>query len=84
MIFAPRSSSASCVMALTVAAVPTGMNAGVSITLCGVVRRPRRPPARSLCKTSKEKCTLRVYQEKINAQMVFTKTTVPQTENAIR
>jgi hypothetical protein len=42
MIEAPSSSSASCVNALTVAAVPTGMNAGVSITPCGVLSLPRR------------------------------------------
>jgi len=42
MIEAPSSSSASCVSALTVAAVPTGINAGVSITPCGVLSFPRR------------------------------------------
>jgi hypothetical protein len=42
MIEAPSSSSAPCVIAFTVAAVPTGINAGVSITPCGVHNFPRR------------------------------------------
>ena len=40
MMPAPSSSSASCVRPLTVAAVPTGMKTGVSITPCGVVKSP--------------------------------------------
>ena len=67
MILALRPSSASCVSAFTVAAVPTGMNTGVSNTPCGVVRRPRLAPVGSLCKSSKEKLTASVYQEKMNA-----------------
>ena len=39
----------------TVAAVPTGMNAGVSIMPCGVVMRPSRAPVGSVARTSKEK-----------------------------
>src|SRR2546422_597657 len=38
-----------------VAAVPTGMKTGVSITPCGVVRRPRRAPLGSVFRTSKRK-----------------------------
>src|SRR5258708_24622174 len=49
---APVAATASGVIALTVAAVPTGMNAGVSMTPCAVVNRPRRAaPSRS--RTSK-------------------------------
>src|SRR5271169_5940036 len=55
MISAPSSSSACCVSPLTVAAVPTGINAGVSITPCGVVKRPRRAPVGSVARTSKRK-----------------------------
>ena len=39
----------------TVAAVPTGMNAGVSITPCGVVSRPSRAPVGSVARISKRK-----------------------------
>ena len=68
MIEAPNSSSASCVNALTVAAVPTGMNAGVSITPCGVLSLPRRADVvASVFSISNEKLTLPVYQEKIHA-----------------
>src|SRR6202162_1213985 len=42
-------------MPLTVAAVPTGMNAGVSITPCGVSSRPSRAPDGSVFSTSKRK-----------------------------
>jgi len=59
---------------LTVAAVPTGMKAGVSIAPCGVVRSPRRAPLGSACKTSNEKLTASVYQEMINAIAVRTTT----------
>src|ERR1700722_11021965 len=52
MICAPRSSRSCCVCPFTVAAVPTGMNAGVSITPCGVVSRPRRAPVGSVASTS--------------------------------
>jgi len=47
--------------------VPTGMNTGVSITPCGVFSCPRRAPVGSFSKTSKEKFTWLVYQEKANA-----------------
>jgi hypothetical protein len=59
---------------LTEAAVPTGMNTGVSTGPCGVVRRPRRAPVASVAVTSNEKLTLRVYQEKINAHPTRTRT----------
>ncbi len=39
---APVAATASGVIALTVAAVPTGMKAGVSILPCAVVSRPSR------------------------------------------
>src|SRR5215469_1496265 len=55
MTCAPRASRSCCVCVLTVAAVPTGMNAGVSMTPCGVVRRPRRAPVGSVARTSKRK-----------------------------
>src|SRR5258708_36836097 len=42
MICAPSSSSVSCGTPFTDATVPTGMNTGVSISACGVSRRPRR------------------------------------------
>src|SRR6516162_3770292 len=42
MISAPRSSRSRCVTALTAPRVPTGMNAGVCTTPCGVVSVPRR------------------------------------------
>src|SRR5215510_9514598 len=64
MICAPSSSRASLRKLLTVACVPTGINTGVSIGPCGVVRRPRRAPAASVFDTSNEKFTHRVYQEK--------------------
>jgi uncharacterized spore protein YtfJ len=68
MMEAPSSSNASCVNALTVAAVPTGMNAGVSITPCGVLSLPRRADDDvSFFSISNEKLTERVYQEKIQA-----------------
>ena len=41
-IWTPRASSSSWVIPLTVPAVPTGMNTGVSTTPCGVWRRPAR------------------------------------------
>src|ERR1700722_16242004 len=41
---APFTSRISCGTAFTVAAVPTGINTGVSTTPCGSVIRPRRPP----------------------------------------
>src|SRR3984957_18267875 len=63
MMVAPNSSSASCVRALMVAAVPTGMNAGASICPCGVVRSPRRAPVGSVFITSNEKSTYAVYQQ---------------------
>jgi hypothetical protein len=68
---------------LTVAAVPTGMNTGVSTTPCGVLKQPRRAPLASVCRTSKEKSTLPVYQEKMKAQSTLTTTRAPQTEKAI-
>src|SRR3954469_20678517 len=39
---APVRATASGVIALTVAAVPTGMKTGVSMTPCAVVSQPRR------------------------------------------
>src|SRR3954466_3604852 len=42
MICAPVSATVSGNMAFTVAAVPTGMKTGVSMTPCAVVSRPRR------------------------------------------
>src|SRR5688572_9852561 len=42
MISAPSSSRSRCSMALTVPCVPTGMNAGVCTTPCGVWNSPRR------------------------------------------
>src|SRR5271170_2376832 len=51
-ICTPRFSRSCCVWPFTVAAVPTGMNAGVSITPCGVVSRPRRAPVGSVASTS--------------------------------
>src|SRR5258708_16410050 len=68
MMPAPSSSSASCVRPFTVAAVPTGMNTGVSIVPCGVANRPRRAPPASVFATSNEKFTPRVYQEKMKVQ----------------
>src|SRR5271167_2173058 len=53
MTCAPSSSRSCCVCPFTVAAVPTGMKAGVSITPCGVVRRPSRAPDGSVARTSK-------------------------------
>ena len=48
MISAPRSSRSRWVTALTAPRVPTGMNAGVCTTPCGVVSSPRRAaPSRS-------------------------------------
>src|SRR6266849_8472930 len=52
MICAPSSSSCCWVRPLTLPAVPTGMNAGVSIVPCGVCRRPRRAPLGSVFNTS--------------------------------
>ena len=49
---AGRGAPPSAVIALTVAAVPTGMNTGVSTNPCAVVSRPRRA-APSRAKTSK-------------------------------
>src|SRR6185369_6221201 len=43
MTEAPAAASSHGGIPLTAPRVPTGMNAGVSITPCGVVRRPRRP-----------------------------------------
>src|SRR5712692_9600206 len=40
-------------MPFTAAAVPTGMNTGVSITPWGVIKRPRRAPLGSVWRTSK-------------------------------
>jgi hypothetical protein len=62
MIPAPSSSSAPCVSPLTVAAVPTGMNAGVSNAPCGVVSVPRRAPVGSVSETSNENFTPQVYR----------------------
>ena len=45
MISAPRSSRSRWVTALTAPRVPTGMNAGVCTTPCGVVSSPRRARA---------------------------------------
>src|SRR6266480_654787 len=83
MISAPRSSRASCVSALTEACVPTGRKNGVCTTPCGVVRRPRRAPVGSLFRTSKEKLTRPVYQEKMNAQPTRQRTKTAQTEKAM-
>src|ERR1700680_4704201 len=98
MISAPSSSSSSCVRALTVACVPTGMNTGVSISPCGVVSRPRRAPDGSVFAVSKEKfifnqtpesrtgknaCLTSVYQEKMNAQPTRQATKAAQTPKAI-
>src|ERR1700691_2029367 len=55
MTCASSSSRSRWVWPLTVAAVPTGINAGVWITPCGVVRRPRRAPVGSVARTSKRK-----------------------------
>ena len=49
---------------LHVAAVPTGINAGVSITPCGVVRRPRRAPVGSVFRTSNGIPSGELYQER--------------------
>src|SRR5215469_2465552 len=49
---APVAATPSEVIALTVPAVPTGMNTGVSTAPCAVVRRPRRA-APSRANTSK-------------------------------
>src|SRR5258708_16273110 len=65
MMPAPSSSSASCVRPFTVAAVPTGMKAGVSIVPCGVAKRPRRAPPASVFATWNEKFTPSVYQDKM-------------------
>src|SRR5260370_39552601 len=62
MMEAPSSSRASCVSPLTVAAVPTGWNAGVSITPCGVLSLPRRPDVGTVFSISNEKLTPPVYQ----------------------
>src|ERR1700676_4986368 len=83
MISAPSSSSASCVSALTEAAVPTGMNTGVAIAPCGVVSRPTRAPPGSVFATSNEKFTHGVYQEKIKAHPARHTTYAAQTENAM-
>ena len=42
----------------------TGMNTGVSITLCGVVSCPIRPPAGSVLRTLKVKLTRPVYRRR--------------------
>src|SRR2546422_1637906 len=98
MISAPRSSSASCVKALTEACVPTGMKKGVSTVPWGVVRRPRRAPVGSVFNTSKEKfifdytlesearknaCPASVYQEKMKAQPTRHTTYAAQTLKAM-
>ncbi len=54
MISAPVDRTASAVIALTVAAVPTGMKAGVSTVPCAVWMRPRRARP-SLASSSKAK-----------------------------
>ena len=47
MMRAFNSSRSRWVSVLTVARVPTGMKIGVSMTPCGVCRRPARAPVRS-------------------------------------
>src|SRR5258708_40004041 len=80
---APSSSSASCVRPFTVAAVPTGMNTGVSIVPCGVANRPRRAPPASVFATSNEKFTSSVYQEKIKAHPTPITTKTAHTVSAV-
>src|SRR5215470_5882946 len=88
MIWAPSSSSASLRRLFTVAWVPTGMNTGVSIAPCGVLRRARRAPVASVRKTSNEKFTPPVYQqqshqEKIQARPILHTTKTPQTASTM-
>src|SRR6266404_3090562 len=83
MISAPSSSRTSWVRPLTVACVPTGMNTGVSITPCGVVKRPQRAPVASVLARSKEKLTHPVYQEKMKAQPTRHTTKAAQTVKAM-
>src|SRR5260370_37834672 len=78
-----RSSSAYWVRPLTVAWVPTGMNTGVLIAPCGVVKRPQRAPVASVLARSKEKLTRSVYQEKMNAQPTRQATKAAQTPKAM-
>src|SRR5689334_23169103 len=82
MISAPSSSSASCVSALTEACVPTGRKKGVCTTPCGVVNRPHLAPVLSVFRTSNEKLTRQVYQEKMNAQPTRQTTQTAQTLKA--
>src|SRR5260370_3403745 len=74
MIAAPRSSSACWVRDLTEACVPAGMKNGVWTVPCGVVRRQRRAPVGSLFDTTNDKLTNRVYQRKIHAIVVNSRT----------
>src|ERR1700761_3700780 len=99
MMRAPSCSSTSCVNPFTVAAVPTGMNAGVSNAPCGVENLPRRAPVGSVWVTSNAKLTLEVYQHPkhdpkawrglfapqpvIKAQPTFTTTYAAQIEKAM-
>jgi hypothetical protein len=46
------------------------MNAGVSIVPCGVVKRPRRAPVRSVPKTWNENTVSAAYHEKTQASIV--------------
>src|SRR5487761_304000 len=54
------------------------MNAGVSMTPCGVSRRPRRAPGGAVARTSKRNGIHRVYQENIAAKPTFTRTRTTQ------
>src|SRR6516162_6740408 len=83
MRWAPNSSSASLRRPFTAVCVPTGMNTGVSMTPCGVVRRLRRAPVASVFRTAKEKFTHRVYQEKIQAMPILQATYTAQTESTM-
>ena len=55
----------------TVAAVPTGMKAGVSITPCGVVSRPSRAPLGSVASTSNLKPAARDFPDSKTSRRVY-------------
>src|SRR5260370_18552048 len=83
MMPTPSSSSASCVRPFTVAAVPTGMNTGVSIVPCAVANRPRRAAPASVFATSNDKFTPSVYQEKRKAHPARITTKTADTVSAV-
>src|SRR6266851_8213683 len=83
MISAPSSSSASLRRPFTAACVPTGRKNGVSTVPWGVAMWPRRAPSESAFRTSKENFTRQVYQRKIHAIMVKSKTIEKVVPNAI-